>query len=893
MRLPLGASPDFDRSAPDAQFDRDSAGDAPLGLPAWLWSLLALAVGIAGTLWAAQLQQERMRVERRAQLEHVAESSFVALRSQLQAAEMLARAVQSVFLASEEVTGQEFANVYANLRPHDRFPSLQALAFARREPQPGGDRYITELVAPEAGNRAIIGLLVNTQPANLSAVLRSRDQDRPALSAPFRLAQQADPEAPVDGITLRLPIYDRGAPPVSVPERRQRMVGSLAISFRAGDLIGHSLPADARRQLHVEVGDVTDGTVLPLFDSHEGPHADVAPDYRFDRELHFGGRVWRVGMHPVGGAAEAGIPWPLVLPGLMASALLALLVWSAATTRRRALELGLRMSRRFRESEERFRALNELLPALVLLADEHGRITYANQAARSRLGEGVVEVDLAALFEDPDVRARMQEPEQAACSNAEAMLRSTNGDRFWASLSIAPVVVSRHRKLLLVASDVSEQRQLTELLSYQASHDALTELYNRREFERRVERVLAHMGPGGSPSALLYIDLDQFKLINDTSGHIAGDQLLTQLASHMREQLRGGDVLARLGGDEFGVLAANVGDLAGAQRIAERLREQIDGYLFSWEQRSYPVSASIGGVMIDRPDISMKELFAQADTACYMAKEDGRNRVHFYSEQDDETAQRRGEMEWVNRLRWALEEDRLLLDYQELRALPSHEGQAPQIEVLLRLRDEDGRIVLPGAFLPAAERYGLMPLIDRWVVETTLANFDQLHDQGPALALCEINLSGASIEDDSLADLILELLERHRVDPTRVCFEITETVAVRNLARVGAFIGRLREVGCRFALDDFGAGMSSFGYLKNLPVDFIKIDGSFIRDIARDPMSQAIVQAVTDIGHQRGMQVIAEWVSSEEIIARLVEIGVDYAQGFALHKPEPVLFQRS
>jgi EAL domain-containing protein (putative c-di-GMP-specific phosphodiesterase class I) len=322
------------------------------------------------------------------------------------------------------------------------------------------------------------------------------------------------------------------------------------------------------------------------------------------------------------------------------------------------------------------------------------------------------------------------------------------------------------------------------------------------------------------------------------------------------------------------------------------LREQIDGYMFAWEQRSYPVSASIGGVMIDHPDISMKELFAQADTACYMAKEDGRNRVHFYSEQDDETSQRRGEMEWVNRLRWALEEDRLLLDYQELRALPSHEGQPPQIEVLLRLRDEDGRIVLPGAFLPAAERYGLMPQIDRWVVETTLANFDQLHDDGPALALCEINLSGASIEDDSLADLILELLERHQVDPARVCFEITETVAVRNLARVGAFIGRLREVGCQFALDDFGAGMSSFGYLKNLPVDFIKIDGSFIRDIARDPMSQAIVQAVTDIGHQRGMQVIAEWVSSEEIIDRLVEIGVDFAQGFALHKPEPVLFQR-
>jgi diguanylate cyclase (GGDEF)-like protein/PAS domain S-box-containing protein len=892
MGLPVGSSSDFDGSTPDLQFDRDSAGDAPLGLPAWLWSLLALALGIAGTLWAAQLQQDRIRIEQRAQLGHMVDSSFAALQDQLHASESLARAVQTVFLASGEVTAQEFAHAYANLRPRERFPSLQALAFARREPSADGDHYITELVAPETGNRAIIGLDVNTQPTNLAAVLRSRDEDRAILSAPFRLAQQDDPGAPVDGITLRLPIFDRGPPPGSVAERRERMLGSLAISFRVRNLIEDSLPDDVRERLHVEVADVTDGPGAAMFDSHPGPHQDFDPDDRFDRELRFGGRRWHVGMHPVATGVEGGIPWTLGLPGLLASALFALLVWSAATTRRRALELGWRMSRRFRESEERFRALNELLPALVLLTDEHGRITYANQAARNRLGERVAAVDLAALFEDPDVRARMREHDQAACSNAEALLRSTNGDRFWANLSIAPVVVSGRRKLLLVASDVSEQRQLTELLSYQASHDALTELYNRREFERRVERMLAHMAPGGSPSALLYIDLDQFKLINDTSGHIAGDQLLTQLASHMREQLRGGDVLARLGGDEFGVLAANVGDLAGAQRIAERLREQIDGYLFSWEQRSYPVSASIGGVMIDHPDISMKELFAQADTACYMAKEDGRNRVHFYSEQDDETSQRRGEMEWVNRLRWALEEDRLLLDYQELRALPSHEGQPPQIEVLLRLRDEDGRIVLPGAFLPAAERYGLMPQIDRWVVETTLANFDQLHDDGPALALCEINLSGASIEDDSLADLILELLERHQVDPARVCFEITETVAVRNLARVGAFIGRLREVGCQFALDDFGAGMSSFGYLKNLPVDFIKIDGSFIRDIARDPMSQAIVQAVTDIGHQRGMQVIAEWVSSEEIIDRLVEIGVDFAQGFALHKPEPVLFQR-
>jgi diguanylate cyclase (GGDEF)-like protein len=454
-------------------------------------------------------------------------------------------------------------------------------------------------------------------------------------------------------------------------------------------------------------------------------------------------------------------------------------------------------------------------------------------------------------------------------------------------------VVSGKRKLLLVASDISEQRQLTELLTYQASHDALTELYNRREFERRVERAIARVAAGGPPFALLYIDLDQFKLINDTSGHIAGDQLLTQLAANLREQLRAGDVLARLGGDEFGVLAADVRDIDGARLVAERMREQIDGYVFVWEQRTYTISASFGGVLIDDPDIHLKELFARADTACYMAKESGRNRVHFYSEQDDETAQRRSEMEWVNRLRWALEEDRLLLDYQELRPLKPTAGRgAPHIELLLRLRDEHGRVVMPGAFLPAAERFGLMPSIDRWVVETALSNFDRLHSAGADLGLCTINLSGASIEDESLVDLVCNLLERHGIDGSRVCFEMTETVAVRNLTQAAHFVERLRQAGCQVALDDFGAGMSSFGYLKNLPVDMIKIDGSFIRDLVNDPMSQAIVRAVTDIGHKRGLAVIAEWVSSEALIETLVEIGVDYAQGFALHRPEPVLFQR-
>jgi len=459
-------------------------------------------------------------------------------------------------------------------------------------------------------------------------------------------------------------------------------------------------------------------------------------------------------------------------------------------------------------------------------------------------------------------------------------------------VSISRVLLDGRDQLLMVASDISEQRQLTELLSYQASHDALTELYNRREFERRIERALVAVAAGAQPGALLYIDLDQFKLINDTSGHMAGDQLLIQLAMVMHEQLRAGDVLARLGGDEFGVLAGSVEDEAGARLVAERLRERIDGYVFSWEQQTYTITASIGGVMLDHPTATLKDLLAQADTACYMAKESGRNRVHFYSEQDDETTRRRSEMEWANRLRWAIEEERLQLQYQEVWPLSPGVDGGPRIELLLRFRDEAGRLVVPGAFIPAAERYGLMPMIDRWVLDTALANFDQLHPQGALLRLATINLSGASLEDEALTEFILERLQRYQVAPSRVCFEITETVAVRNLARVARFIERLRGIGCSFALDDFGAGMSSFGYLKNLPVDIIKIDGSFIRDMVTDPMSMAIVRAVTDIGHQQGASVVAEWVTGPEIAEALVELGVDYGQGYGLHRPEPVVFQR-
>jgi diguanylate cyclase (GGDEF)-like protein/PAS domain S-box-containing protein len=851
---------------------------------------MALVLGMALALWAASLQRDRAAAERQAAFVQAAREGADALGASLHACSMLLRSVQTVFLASEAVDPAEFAHLYENLRPRIEFPSLQAMAYARREPGPAGDRYPSVLVEPLPGNESVVGLDVASQPNNMAAVLASRDSDQVAMSAPFRLVQSERLGAQGDGVTMRLPVFSPGPPPRTVAERRARMRGSLATSFLASRLVADAIPPETARKMHIVVTDATDGGRHVLYDSG-GAGASSAG---VERTVRFGGRAWRIAMSPRS-AAIAASDWPqsVLWPGFIASILFALLAWSVANTRRRALELGLRMSHRYRESEQRFRALNDLLPALVLMVrPEGGIVLYANQAACARLGDGVQGTALDALFEDPALRRRLRaHGEGERWDNVEAVLVSLGGDRFWVSTSIARVRVGDEERMLMVASDISEQRQLTEMLSYQASHDNLTELYNRREFERHVRRSLQQAGVAGSRSALLYIDLDQFKLINDTSGHLAGDQLLSQLAVVMSELVGAEDLLARLGGDEFGVLLHHAGP-ADALAMAERLRSRIEGHIYAWEQRSYTISASIGVVMLDQPGLTLREALAQADTACYVAKDHGRNRIHLFSVQDAETIRRRSEMEWANRLRWAVEEGRLLLDYQEVRPLQDGGDGEPHLELLLRLRDDDGRIVAPGAFLPAAERYGLIPQLDRWVIGQAIANFDRLHASGRTPGRCALNLSAATIEDEGLADYVFELIGRHGVAPSRLCFEITETEAVRNLARAVRFIERLRGFGCLVALDDFGAGMSSFGYLKNLPVDVIKIDGSFIRDIESDPMSRSIVDAITEIGHQRKLEVVAEWVDNVRTIEILRDLRVDYGQGFALHRPEPVLYQR-
>jgi diguanylate cyclase (GGDEF)-like protein len=441
--------------------------------------------------------------------------------------------------------------------------------------------------------------------------------------------------------------------------------------------------------------------------------------------------------------------------------------------------------------------------------------------------------------------------------------------------------------VVLVLHDVSRERQYAAKLSYQASHDALTGLINRNEFERRLGLALQSAAQIGRHHSVMYLDLDQFKVVNDTCGHAAGDQLMRQVSALLLTCLREGDTLARLGGDEFGVLLENCPSEA-ALRIADKLRQIVTEFHFGWGQLRFNIGVSIGVVNVDDGLFTLAEVLRAADTACYMAKEKGRNRVQVYHPDDNELTIRQGEMEWVGRLQKALDENRFLLYSQDIVSVKGEADQGIHCELLVRMVNEEGQLVPPMAFIPAAERYNLMPAIDRWVLRTALATLSRLRMQnGERVSLCAINLSGASIVDDRFLTFVHEQLRVFDVPPQTICFEITETAAIHNLDKAQRFIEEFRALGCRFSLDDFGAGMSSFHYLKHLAVDFLKIDGGFVKDMADDPIDRAMVEAINSVGHVMGKRTIAEFVDSERVMALLREIGVDYAQGYGVAKPKP------
>jgi diguanylate cyclase (GGDEF)-like protein/PAS domain S-box-containing protein len=464
--------------------------------------------------------------------------------------------------------------------------------------------------------------------------------------------------------------------------------------------------------------------------------------------------------------------------------------------------------------------------------------------------------------------------------------RKKDGSLYWGRNSISSVKNKKGEltHFIAIEDDVTHEYMLNEQLSYQASHDALTGLINRREFERRAERLLSTTKQDRDEHALCFMDLDQFKIVNDNCGHTAGDEMLRQLSMVLQHEVRKRDTLARLGGDEFGVLMEHC-SLDHARRVATSLLKAIQDYQFLWEGQSFRVSASIGLVAITETTPNLTELLKMADAACYLAKDKGRNRIHVYYAEDAEVAQRHGEMQWVARIYKAMEEDHFCLYAQSI--LPLDGSTDTHYELLIRMEEAKGKLIPPGAFLPAAERYDLISKLDRWVIETafrSLANNPAFFGQ---ISFISINLSGQSLGEALILDFIITQLDESGIDGEKICFEITETAAISNLSTAIKFISTLKGLGCRFALDDFGSGLSSFAYLKNLPVDYLKIDGMFVKDIVDDPIDHAMVKSINEIGHVMGMQTIAEFVENDEIKGMLREIGVNYAQGYGIDKPMP------
>jgi diguanylate cyclase (GGDEF)-like protein/PAS domain S-box-containing protein len=464
-----------------------------------------------------------------------------------------------------------------------------------------------------------------------------------------------------------------------------------------------------------------------------------------------------------------------------------------------------------------------------------------------------------------------------------------DGARFAVESAFSPVGDRAGGPLgaVIVFQDVSEERLLALHLAHQATHDALTDLLNRQAFDLRLRRALGEARTRGHDQALAYMDLDQFKVVNDTCGHFAGDELLRQVAALVQEAVGDRGVLARLGGDEFGLLVPH--GVAAAHGLVGEIHRAVQEFRFVWQEKTFAVGVSIGLVPVGRQFETVAGLMSAADHACYVAKEKGRNRIQVFQPDEAEFVRRYGEMDWVVRIQHTLEQERFRLWAQPIQALRPDAGRGLSFEVLLRMEDDEGRLHHSGDFIRAAERYGLMPGIDRWVLGAT---FDFLAARSPAaaerLALVWINLSAVSLGDESFLAFVRERLAASPLPAAKICFEITETAAVANLPQAQRLIRELAGRGCRFALDDFGRGMSSYGYLKDLAVDFLKIDGSFVQDIVSDRVDRAMVESIQRLGSLLGIATVAESVSSEAAADLLREIGIDYAQGHWIGPPRPL-----
>ncbi|MCF7989780.1 MAG: EAL domain-containing protein [Thiohalocapsa sp.] len=536
----------------------------------------------------------------------------------------------------------------------------------------------------------------------------------------------------------------------------------------------------------------------------------------------------------------------------------------------------------------------------VITTDSDGRVDFINPVAEAITGWTAADAKGRKLEDIYAVQGRGRPTPAAdadprhASQNGRTVLLTRDGARRAVQESMAPIRGrgDKQNGAVLVFQDVTPQREMERRLRWQANHDALTGLFNRANFEDHLQAAIDAAHRLQHMHVLLYLDLDQFKVINDTCGHAAGDELLRRLGRQLGQLTRSKGILARLGGDEFGLLLERR-ELDEGVALAERIAELITRFRMPWEDQVFAIGVSIGVVGIDATCSNQSEILSAADMACYAAKELGGKRVHVYRPDDAEMAHRRGQMGQIARIQAAMEEGRFVLYRQAIAPACCPAQPVDHYEVLLRMVDKAGAIIAPGAVIPAAERYGLMPQLDRWVIRSVFRGLAQY--KVPAGAREErysINLSGTSLGDERLADFLREQFAEFQIAPRRIGFEITETAAIAHLERTRAFIRSMRELGCTFSLDDFGSGLSSFGYLRDLDVDMIKIDGAFVRDIAKDPIAREMVASIHKMAKLMGKHTIAEFVEDDAILGNLRQIGVDYAQGYLIDRPHLPPWQR-
>jgi diguanylate cyclase (GGDEF)-like protein/PAS domain S-box-containing protein len=556
-------------------------------------------------------------------------------------------------------------------------------------------------------------------------------------------------------------------------------------------------------------------------------------------------------------------------------------------------------SRALTQAKNRYLTLYDDNPTMVFNISKAGLIVSVNLTGAKQLGLTVEELHNCSIFdfihsEDTPLMQGLIErcfTSPLQVHNEEMRNICHNGRVIWIRAT-ARLVENEQQvsSLLIVYEDITETRLLNEQIAYQADHDALTGLANRNKFDRYLKRAITLAHQEDTEHALCYLDLDQFKIVNDSCGHLAGDELLKQLGDLLGKHIRQYDFIARLGGDEFGILMHNCSP-SQAFQACEKLRDLIKDFSFAWEDRSFTIGVSIGVSSINIASSNAVDLLKAADAACYVAKEKGRNRVHVFRPDDKDLAMRQGEMQWVEKIRQGLEQNHFFLYGQAIVPLLDSKDNTEEglhFEVLLRYRDDRGNIIPPGAFLPAAERYNLAPELDRWIIAYLLEWLAGQPDFLKNLSVCSINLSGLSLSDETMVKFISEQFLRWNVPTDKLCFEITETAAISNLLHATHFINHLKEQGCLFSLDDFGSGLSSFAYLKNLPVDYLKIDGLFVKDILDDKVDLAMVKSINEVGHVMNKKTIAEFVENEQIFNLLKTIGVDYAQGYGIGRPVPL-----